>query len=76
MSKCPFSGNHGARATQGTQSNKDWWPKQLNLKILHQHSPKSNPMGEKFDYAKEFKKLDYAALKKDLKNFAPTLTEI
>ncbi|OYZ21216.1 MAG: catalase/peroxidase HPI [Bdellovibrio sp. 28-41-41] len=67
MSKCPFSGNHGARATQGTQSNKDWWPKQLNLKILHQHSPKSNPMGEKFDYAKEFKKLDYAALKKDLK---------
>lgn len=67
MSKCPFSGNHGARATQGTQSNKDWWPKQLNLKILHQHSSKSNPMGEKFEYAKEFKKLDYAALKKDLK---------
>lgn len=67
MSKCPFSENHGARVTQGTQSNKDWWPKQLNLKILHQHSAKSNPMGEKFDYAKEFKKLDYAALKKDLK---------
>lgn len=67
MSKCPFSGSHGARATQGAQSNRDWWPKQLNLKILHQHSPKSNPMGEKFDYAKEFKKLDYAALKKDLK---------
>lgn len=67
MSKCPFSGDHGARVTQGVQSNKDWWPKQLNLKILHQHSSKSNPMGEKFEYAKEFKKLDYAALKKDLK---------
>lgn len=67
MSKCPFSGNHGARSTQGTQSNKDWWPKKLNLKILHQHSDKSNPMGEDFDYAKEFKKLDYSALKKDLK---------
>lgn len=67
MSKCPFSGQHGARTNQGVQSNKDWWPKQLNLKILHQHSAKSNPLGEKFDYAKEFKKLDYAALKKDLK---------
>jgi catalase-peroxidase len=67
MSKCPFSGNHGARTTQETQSNKDWWPKQLNLKILHQHSQKSNPMDENFDYAKEFKKLDYKALKKDLK---------
>lgn len=71
MSKCPFSGgqpNHqAASAKKGAQSNKDWWPKQLNLKILHQHSAKSNPMDEKFDYAKEFKKLDYAALKKDLK---------
>lgn len=67
MSKCPFSGNHGARVTQGAQSNKDWWPKQLNLKILSQHSAKSNPMGEDFDYAKEFKKLDYVGLKKDLR---------
>ena len=67
MSKCPFSGHHGARATQGAQSNRDWWPNQLNLKILRQHSEKSNPMGEKFHYAKEFKKLDYAALKRDLK---------
>jgi catalase-peroxidase len=49
------------------QTNKDWWPNQLNLKILHQHSPKSNPMDEQFNYAKEFKKLNYAALKKDLK---------
>ncbi|MCM2288251.1 MAG: catalase/peroxidase HPI [Sulfuritalea sp.] len=48
------------------QSNRDWWPKQLNLKILHQHSSKSNPLGEDFNYAEEFKKLDLAAVKKDL----------
>lgn len=65
-SKCPFTSNHGARVTRDAQSSKDWWPNQLNLKILHQHSSKSNPMGEKFDYSKEFKKLDYSALKKDL----------
>jgi catalase-peroxidase len=47
-------------------SNRDWWPNQLNLKILHQHSHKSNPMGEEFNYAEEFKKLDLDALKKDL----------
>jgi catalase-peroxidase len=46
--------------------NRDWWPNQLNLGILHQHSSKSNPMGEKFNYAEEFKKLDLAAVKKDL----------
>lgn len=67
MSKCPFSGHHGAATNHGLQTNKDWWPKQLNLKILHQHSEKSNPLGPKFSYAKEFKKLDYAALKKDLR---------
>ncbi len=47
-------------------SNRDWWPNQLNLHILHQHSPLSNPMGEGFNYAEEFKKLDYFALKRDL----------
>jgi catalase-peroxidase len=47
-------------------SVRDWWPKQLNLKILHQHSPLSNPVGEEFNYAEEFKKLDFDALKKDL----------
>ena len=66
--KCPF--NHGAAGTnqssgRGT-SNKDWWPNQLNLNILHQHSPKSNPMGEDFDYAKEFNSLDLEALRQDL----------
>ena len=48
-------------------SNRDWWPNQLNLKILHQHSPLSDPMGKDFDYAKEFKSLDLAAVKKDLR---------
>ena len=59
--KCPF--NHAAGS--GT-TNRDWWPNQLNLKILHQHSSLSDPMGETFDYAKEFKSLDLAAVKKDL----------
>jgi len=55
----------GSTARGGT-SNRDWWPNQLNLKILHQHSHMSNPMGEAFNYAEEFKKLDLKALKKDL----------
>ena len=65
-SKCPFHGAHGAKATMGVRGNRDWWPNQLNLGILHQHAPASNPLGEDFDYAKEFAKLDLAALKKDL----------
>ncbi|MGC2424643.1 MAG: catalase/peroxidase HPI [Nitrospirota bacterium] len=64
--KCPYTAMHGARTTAGAQSNRDWWPNQLNLKILHQHSAKSNPMDEQFNYAEEFKKLDLAALKQDL----------
>ena len=64
--KCPFHAAGGARATHGAQSNADWWPNQLNLSILHQHQPVSNPMDPDFDYAEAFKKLDYAALKKDL----------
>jgi catalase-peroxidase len=65
ISKCPM---HGERANVkiGVRSNRDWWPNQLNLKILHQNSALSDPMGKGFDYAKEFKKLDYKALKKDL----------
>jgi len=55
----------GPATGRGT-SNRDWWPNQLNLKILHQHSGLSNPLGAKFNYADEFKKLDFAALKKDL----------
>jgi catalase-peroxidase len=61
--KCPF--NHGAAIPTGT-SNSDWWPNQLKLELLNQHSSKSNPMDGEFNYAKEFKSLDLAALKKDL----------
>jgi catalase-peroxidase len=61
-SKCPIDHTAG-----GGTTNQDWWPKQLNLKLLHQHSSKSDPMGEDFDYAEEFQKLDFAALKKDLR---------
>ena len=64
--QCPFHAAAGARATQGAQSNADWWPNQLNLGILHQHAPASNPMGPDFDYAEAFKTLDYPALKADL----------
>jgi catalase-peroxidase len=65
-SKCPVTGRtSNPTAGRGT-SNRDWWPNQLNLKILHQHSTKSNPMGKEFKYAEEFKKLDLQALKKDL----------
>ena len=63
---CPYHAAAGARATQGAQSNADWWPKQLNLGILHQHAPASNPMDPGFDYAEAFKKIDFAGLKKDL----------
>jgi catalase-peroxidase len=59
--KCPF--NHVAG---GGTSNRDWWPNGLKLELLHQHSSKSNPMGQDFNYAEEFKSLDFAALKKDL----------
>ncbi|MCX7893285.1 MAG: catalase/peroxidase HPI [Burkholderiales bacterium] len=64
--KCPFATMHGGRTTAGAQSNRDWWPRRLNLQILRQHSEKSDPMGGKFDYAAAFRKLDYAALKRDL----------
>src|SRR5258706_11823059 len=64
--KCPFSGGARAHATAAAPTNAGWWPNQLNLKILHQHSPLSDPMGEKFNYAAEFKKLDLNAVIKDL----------
>ena len=63
MSKCPVM--HGA-ATESSMSNMEWWPKGLNLDILHQHDSKTNPMGAGFNYREEVKKLDFAALKKDL----------
>ncbi|MCB9512975.1 MAG: catalase/peroxidase HPI [Candidatus Latescibacteria bacterium] len=60
---CPVT---GANATVGARSNQAWWPDQLNLKILHQNPPAMNPLGARFNYAKAFKSLNYAALKKDL----------
>ncbi len=65
-SKCPVTGKTGKTTASRGPSNRDWWPNQLNLNVLHQHAPASNPMGPDFDYAEEFKKLDLAALKKDL----------
>lgn len=65
--KCPMGfGTTNPMVRNGGRSNKDWWPNQLNLKILSQHSNKVNPLGSDFDYAKEFSKLDYDALKADL----------
>jgi len=65
-SKSPVTGRRGKPIAGGGMSNRDWWPNQLNLRVLHQHSHKSNPMGEAFNYAEEFKKLDLKAVKKDL----------
>ncbi|MCC6952804.1 MAG: catalase/peroxidase HPI [Deltaproteobacteria bacterium] len=65
-SKCPFSSKTPKATAGGGTTNREWWPNQLRLDILHQHSSKSNPMGESFDYAKEFSSLDIAAVKKDL----------
>jgi catalase-peroxidase len=64
--KCPFSGGNGSHTSGGAPTNAAWWPDQLNLKILHQQSAKSSPMGEAFDYAAEFKSLDLHAVVKDL----------
>ncbi len=64
--KCPVSSGALKHTSAGSPTNADWWPNQLNLKILHQHSSLSNPMGEAFDYAKEFKSLDLDAVIKDL----------
>ena len=65
-SRCPVTGKRGKSVAGGGTSNQDWWPNQLNLRILHQHTDKSNPMGNTFNYAEEFKKLDLQALKNDL----------
>jgi catalase-peroxidase len=62
----PVFGDARPHAVAGAPSNADWWPNQLNLKILHQHSPLSDPMGEGFDYTEAFKSLDLDAVVKDL----------
>jgi catalase-peroxidase len=65
-SKCPFAGDARKHTVAGAPSNAGWWPNQLKLNILHQHSSKSDPMGEGFNYAQEFKSLDLNAVVKDL----------
>jgi catalase-peroxidase len=65
-SKCPFAQGVHAQVTFEGQSNRDWWPNQLNLKVLARHSALTDPMGPAFKYAEAFKKLDYAAVKRDL----------
>lgn len=66
VGKCPVMHGAAVNTTNAVQSNKDWWPNQLNLKILHQNTPMADPMGQEFNYAEEFKKLDLKALKADL----------
>ncbi len=65
-SKCPVTGKQSTPAAGQGTSVRDWWPDQLNLRILHQHGPASNPLGPDFNYADEFKKLDLAEVKRDL----------
>ncbi len=67
VSKCPFHTGNSNKASGGGTSNRDWWPNQLRVDLLNQHSSRSNPLGDTFDYRKEFAKLDYSALKADLK---------
>ena len=73
--KCPFTGGSLKQAAGGGTRNRDWWPNQLPLNILRQHSYLSNPMDEGFDYAKEFKKLDLATVKKDIYELMTTSQE-
>ncbi|MGB3205333.1 MAG: hypothetical protein WBB28_10110 [Crinalium sp.] len=65
-SGCPFTGGSQKLKARHQPGNRDWWPNYLNLSILHQHSPKANPMGEAFNYASEFKSLDLDAVRKDI----------
>ena len=77
ITKCPY---HNSSAKQnvggGGTKNRDWWPDQLKLNILREHSPLSNPMGEDFDYAAEFKSLDLHAVKEDLKKLMTDSTTV
>ena len=75
ISKCPVMGGANGHKATGTTANQHWWPNQLNLKMLHQNPPQSNPMGEAFNYAKEFNTLDLDVLKKDIEALMTTSQE-
>lgn len=68
VSKCPFHSNEATQSAGNGTHNADWWPDQLRVDLLNQHSSRSNPLGEAFNYRTEFKKLDFSALKADIKN--------
>ncbi|PWW05875.1 catalase/peroxidase HPI [Mangrovibacter plantisponsor] len=68
VSKCPFHSNEATQSAGNGTHNADWWPDQLRVDLLNQHSSRSNPLGEAFNYRAEFKKLDFSALKGDIKN--------
>ncbi|SEL58704.1 catalase-peroxidase [Kosakonia sacchari] len=68
VEKCPFHDKASKQSTAGATSNRDWWPNQLRVDLLNQHSNRSNPLGESFNYREEFKKLDYPALKADIRS--------
>lgn len=70
--KCPVMHGANTKLGSGSTTNKDWWPNQLNLNILHQHAPKSNPLGDDFNYAEAFKSLDLTAVKKDIETVLTT----
>ncbi len=74
-SKCPVTGGAPAHAAAGSAANQRWWPNQLNLKMLHQNPPAGDPMGEEFNYAEEFKKLDLDAVKRDIMQVMTTSQE-
>ena len=71
-SKCPFAASAQTQAMAGATSNANWWPNQLNLKVLHPQNPLSNPLGEAFNYAQAFKTLDLNAVIDDLKALMTT----
>src|SRR5512145_347258 len=73
--KCPVMNGAQRHTAAGPRSNRDWWPNQLNLQILHQNSPQSNPMGKDFNYREEFKKVDLNALKKEIEAVMTTSQE-